>query len=95
SYLPTLLGKSDQQKKHEYLYWTSREGTTSVGIRYQNWKLVKYRGKKGSKAEDWRLYDLSKDLGEEKDLAKEKPELVAKIKGLVEKDKLPLSAQRK
>ncbi len=103
SYLPTLLGKSDQQKKHNYLYWSSREGTTSIGVRHQNWKLVKYRETKANKKkrtktngpDDWRLYDISKDPGEENDLYKEKPELVLKIKGLVERDKLLLSAQRK
>ncbi len=103
SYLPTLLGKFNQQKKHDYLYWSSREGATSIGVRHQNWKLVKYRETKANKKkrtkpngpDDWRLYDLSKDLGEENDLSKEKPELVLRIKGLVERDKLPLSAQRK
>ena len=48
SYLPTLLGKQEQ-KKHEYLYWASSEGATSVGVRHENWKLVKYRANKKTK----------------------------------------------
>ena len=84
SYSPTLLGQSQRQKKHEYLYWASQEGATSVGVRYGSWKLVKYR--KGK--DDWRLYDLNQDIGEQKDLAAEHPELVAKIRGLLKRDGL-------
>jgi len=95
SYLPTLLGKDSQQQKHEYLYWTSREGETSVGLRYQNWKLVKYRKKKSdpTSSHDWRLYDLSNDLGEEQNLAASHPDLVKKIQNLVLKDGFALSPQ--
>jgi len=99
SYLPTLLGNHTQQQKHEYLYWASQEGATSVGIRYGNWKLVRYR-KAGKKAAgdspfdrsdenpDWRLYDLSQDIGEEHDLANEHPDVVKKILGLLQRDNL-------
>ena len=104
SYLPVLLGKEKEQKKHEYLYWTSREGATSVGIRRGNWKLVRYkppnRGKKGKKGkkeaappppEDWRLYNLADDIGEENDIAAENPDVVSEIKALVNRDGFPLS----
>jgi len=43
SYLPTLLGQEDRQQEHEYLYCASLEGATSVGVRFGNWKLVRYR----------------------------------------------------
>lgn len=99
SYLPTLLGRSGDQKKHEYLYWASSEGHTSIGIRQEKWKLVQYRAhaarKKSNKIpdsapppEDWRLYDLSSDIGEEHDLAAEHPEIVEKIKAMVRRDEL-------
>ena len=68
SYLPTLLGQGDRQKEHEYLYWASQEGETSVGVRWGNWKLVKYRGSQDQPG-GWRLYDLSSDIGEENDIA--------------------------
>ena len=96
SYLPTLLGKPEAQEKHEYLYWASQEGATSIGIRQGKWKLVKYRSKKpktkGKDApaadapEDWRLYDLSQDIGEENDLAADHPEIVKRLKGLALRD---------
>ena len=94
SYLPTLLGKTEEQKKHEYLYWASSEGATSVGVREGKWKLVQYRKKKGKNAdkseggEDWRLYDLDKDPGEETDLSEEHPEVVERILGYLKRDGL-------
>ncbi|MCG8648937.1 MAG: arylsulfatase [Pirellulales bacterium] len=90
SYLPTLLGNERAQKKHEYLYWASQEGATSVGVRFGNWKLVKYRaGNKTAKgSEDWRLYDLTTDIGEENDLAAGHPEVVRRIRGLLDRDGL-------
>ncbi|MEC7409701.1 MAG: arylsulfatase [Planctomycetota bacterium] len=91
SYLSTLLGKEDQQKKHPYLYWASSEGETSVGVRRENWKLVKYRAKKNSPAgrpDDWRLYDLKTDIGEEKDLSSLHPETVKEILNLLKEDEL-------
>lgn len=92
SYLPTLLGKPEQQRAHEYLYWASSEGATSVGMRQQQWKLVKYRGKPKQRdrdtAEDWRLYDLRSDIGEETNIAAQHPQQVEKMLGLLKRDGL-------
>ena len=90
SYLPTLFGQSDQQAAHEYLYCASSEGATSVGVRYGNWKLVKYRPKKKSpKAPaDWRLYNLKNDLAEQTNLAAQHPDKVDQIKQLLIRDGL-------
>lgn len=102
SYLPTLLGQADRQAKHEYLYCASQEGATSVGVRFGNWKLVQYRRPKtnpankksndpqvdGTSKPDWRLYDLSSDIGETTDLAAQHPEVVARILALLRRDGL-------
>jgi len=102
SYLPTLLGNSDRQAKHDYLYCASSEGATSVGVRFGKWKLVRYRGTKsnrskkkaatsgvrGDKKPDWRLYDLSKDIGEEHNVASQHPNVVAEILALLKRDGL-------
>ena len=92
SYFPTLLGQEEDQDKHDYLYWASTEGQTSVGIRDGKWKLVKYREKKNAKKadqpEDWRLYDLSEDIGEENDISSLHPEIVEKLKSGVRRDEL-------
>lgn len=93
SYLPTLLGRNDQQRTHEYLYCASQEGATSVGVRYGNWKLVKYRpGKRDSKAGQdlslWRLYDLSSDVGEKNNIADKHPDVVRTILDFLKRDGL-------
>jgi len=77
SYLPTLLGQNERQRKHEYLYW---ELHGQQAIRVGDWKAV--RRKPGRKIE---LYDLSKDIGEANDLAGTHPELVAKMAEMMEK----------
>lgn len=102
SYLPTLQGAGAGQRKHEYLYWASQEGATSVGMRMGKWKLVNYRpprkrgrgseaGKQKPVAEadsDWRLYDLSADIGEKNDLSDAHPAVVQKMLELLKTDGL-------
>ena len=99
SYLPTLLGKTDQQQRHEYLYWASSEGATSVGVRHDQWKLVRYRagGKKRKGKQpppdpnakpDWRLYDLTNDISEKTNVASSHPDVVSKILEMLERDSL-------
>lgn len=92
SYVPTLTGSSEQTA-HEYLYCASQEGATSVGVRFGKWKLVKYRGSKKPKAKqptkpDWRLYDLTKDIGETSNVAGQHPEVVKQILDLLKRDGL-------
>ncbi len=94
SYLPTLLGKDNEQSKHEYLYWASSEGATSVGVRMGNWKLVRYRqpkkktNQKSAPKPGWRLYDLSNDIAELNDLSKQNPQVVQTILDLLQRDQL-------
>ncbi|MCO8121383.1 arylsulfatase [Stieleria sp. TO1_6] len=91
SYLPTLLGNQSDQARHEYLYWGSLEGPTSIGIRRGNHKLVRYRKDRDGQP-DWRLYDLTSDIAEEHDLAAKSPEIVNEILSLIKRDALPLDA---
>ncbi len=92
SYLPTLLGQADQQRRHQYLYWASSEGQTSVGVRQGNWKLVRYRkpprGGEEPVQEAWRLYNLAEDLNEAHDLASDQPERVEAMLEMLERDGL-------
>lgn len=65
-----LLGQPDQEE-HEFLYWEFNESKGPLqAIRKDNWKLLK-RFKKPIE-----LYDLSKDVSESKNIAKDNPELV-------------------
>ena len=74
SLMPTLMGEPGQ-KNHEYLYW---EYVGQTAVRMKNWKA--YKGKKG----DWQLYDLSKEVEEKENLAKEHPEVLKKLVGFSE-----------
>ncbi|QDS96392.1 Arylsulfatase [Roseimaritima multifibrata] len=89
SYLPTLLGDHKNQQRHDYLYWGSSEGKTSVGVRSGDWKLVKYRGG------DWRLYNLAEDIGEQKNLAAKHPARVQEMLATLQADGLAEEPQRK
>ena len=68
SMLPELLGK--EQKKHDYLYWWFHR---KIAIRKGKWKAHGHAGNVHQ------LYDLSTDIGETKNLAKQNPEIVAQI----------------
>ncbi|MCE9595214.1 MAG: sulfatase [Planctomycetes bacterium] len=67
--LPYLAGEREG-KPHESLFWRmGHEGAARVG----DWKLVL----RGDEAE---LYDLSEDVAEKTDLAKRRPEILAKLR---------------
>lgn len=88
SFLPTLLGQNDQQKRHEYLYWEYAEKGGQLAIRLGQWKGVK-TGMIKDKNVKWELYDLQKDESETTDLAKQHPELVARFDQIVKKEHRP------
>jgi len=74
SILPTLLGRPDRQKKHEYLYW---ELNNQQAVRLGDWKAL--RLKPGQKIQ---LFDLKTDIGEQNDVAGEHPDLIARVEDI-------------
>ncbi len=70
--VPYLTG-TNSEIPHDKLFWRFGQ---QWAVRSGDWKLVNARGGSGS-AE---LYDLAADIGESKDLAKEKPEIVEKLR---------------
>lgn len=85
SLLPTLFSKSGQ-KQHDYLYWEFHELGGRQAIRSGNWKLVRQpvRGHTGLE-----LYDLSKDIHEDNNLAKQYPEKVIELEKLMDQARTP------
>ncbi len=83
SIVPTLLGRRGQ-KRHAYLYWEFHEGASKQAIRMDHWKAVR-RGPK----RPIELYDLRTDLGEDCDLANERPDVVAKVKAILATARTP------
>lgn len=78
SMVPTLTGKQ-QEKKHPYLYWEFYERGGKRAVRFGKWKAVQLNLHKNlnSKIE---LYNLSNDIGENKNIANDHPDVVAKAK---------------
>ncbi len=74
SIVPTLLGEraaGRRQKTHEFLYW---EHLQQVAVRMGSYKAVK-----PGKNKPFELYDLSKDIGEQNNIADKHPDILAKM----------------
>lgn len=80
SYLPALLGKEQQQ--HEYMYWEFHELQGRQAVRKGDWKLVQYHVFDSTKTTT-ELYNLATDIGEEKNVAAENPEVVKELQQLI------------
>lgn len=75
SFAPTLLGKDDEQKQHDFLYWEFHE-TNQLGVRKGNWKLHVDRG-------TCKLYNLATDVHEDHNVASQHPEIVKELKQII------------
>lgn len=65
SFLPACLGRSDAQRKHDYLYWEFYERESKQAVRMGRWKAIRQPMFTGP----IELYDLETDLGEEHNIA--------------------------
>jgi len=88
SFLPTLSKNDDNQKQHEYLYWEFHEKGGRQAIRKGNWKAVRYNVLKDPEA-PIELYNLSKDIGEEKNLASEHPDIIVEMEKIFKEARTP------
>lgn len=79
--IPYLTG-DNPQPPHAMLAW--RFGPQK-GIRQGHFKLVMARDFAAKKTGDWQLFDLSRDIGEQDDLAESKPDLVNQLKSAWER----------
>jgi arylsulfatase A len=85
SFLPELMGKTEEQRAHSYLYWEFHEGkTTDQAVRIGRWKAVRH-----SPSGPIELYDLENDIGETTDIAGKNPEVAGKIQVLLEQARTP------
>jgi len=76
SLVPTLLGRSEEQKRHEYLYWEYHAGraTSQALLLDGHWKAIRNE----SRTAPLELYDLRADVAEAHDVASEHPRIVAR-----------------
>ena len=79
SFMPTLLGQTEKQKKHEYLYWEFHWWKpTRQAVRMNRWK-----GLRDTPDSDIELYDLSVDISEEHNIAADHPDIVQQIETIM------------
>lgn len=71
SFLPTLRGEA-QRQQHDSLFWVFFEQGGSRALRMGKWKAVQHPASKPIQ-----LFDLESDLGEQHNIAAERPEIVA------------------
>lgn len=75
---PYLYGDPDAEKtkgSHEFFYWESGPAERlKQAVRMENWKAMR-----ASPGRSLELYDLIQDPGEQRDVAKENPEVVSRI----------------
>jgi arylsulfatase A-like enzyme len=81
SMLPTLLGKD--QKGHEYLYWEFRSRGGKQAVRMGKWKGVRLNLEENPDA-PIEIYNLEEDIGEKNNVASQYPEVVKKIRRIME-----------
>lgn len=90
SFLPALLGNTEKQKKHEYIYWEFPEKGGQTAIRLGDWKGIKTQIRKnGYENSPWMLFNLKNDRNETKDLASQHPELIKRFDEIVKKEHQP------
>ncbi|MCB0732230.1 MAG: arylsulfatase [Ignavibacteriae bacterium] len=85
SFLPTLLGK--QQDQPEYLYFEFPEYGGQQAVRMGNYKAIRNDIKKGNL--EIELYDLNNDIKEEINIADQNPKVIERIKEIMIKEHTP------
>jgi uncharacterized sulfatase len=85
SLVPLLTGKVDQQPTHDHLYWEFHERSPKQAVILEG----RWKGILTLKDDTFELYDLESDLGEETNLADDKPEIVTRIRALMKKSNVP------
>ena len=86
SFLPTLLGKENQQK-HDFLYFEIQNAKNVKGFiqatRFENWKAVRL-----GNSYHTQLYDLSIDISENNDVSKLHLEIVKKANRILKQESI-------
>jgi arylsulfatase A-like enzyme len=85
SFLPVLLGKTSEQKQHEYLYWEFYEQGSRQAVRFGPWKAIRQPMLNGR----IELYNLANDLGETTNLAESEPDRVAQAARFMDQAHVP------
>ena len=88
SYLPTLLGKEEKQRKHEYVYYEFYEMGGKQSILKDGWKLIRLQVSKPEKTVE-ELYYLPDDIGEKSDLIEDNRAKADELRNLMKQAHTP------
>lgn len=87
SYLPTILGQPEKQEKHAYLYWEFPGYGGKQAVRLGKWKAIRPDMQKGNLK--IQLFNLDKDIREQHDVSAQHPDVVKRMKDIMEKEHMP------
>jgi len=76
--LPTLMGRSEEQEKHEFLYWEFHERGGKQAVRMRDFKAVRVNVHKNPDG-PLELYNLKDDIAEEHNIAAQHPDVITEI----------------
>jgi arylsulfatase A-like enzyme len=85
SLVPTLLGRPEEQEKHEYLYWESYINTPKQAVRMGQWKAIRTPMMTG----DIQLFNLEKHILERRDVSAINPDVVKRIDEIMKESHTP------
>jgi len=91
SFAPALLGKPERQKRHEHLYWEFPGYGGQQAVRMGDWKAVRQGMLRRNNPDPLKieLYNLKDDIGESHDVAAEQPEIVARMRKILQAEHVP------
>jgi arylsulfatase len=84
SILPSILGKNDRQRQHEYLYFEYPQYGGQQAVRMGKWKAVRLNILKGTLKTA--LFELSADMQEQHDIASQHPDIVKQMEEIMKKE---------
>ena len=85
SLVPVLTGRPEEQGRHEFLYWEFYEHGSAQAVRAVRWKAVRQPAFTG----EIQLFDLEADIGEANDVADQHPDVVAKMRTIMNQAHVP------
>lgn len=87
SFLAELLGKPEEQRQHEFLYWEFPEYNGQQALRMGRWKAIRKNINNGNLKLE--LFDLERDPLEQEDVANRFPEIVADMELILAREHTP------
>lgn len=91
SLLPTLCGE-EQVERHDFLYWEFPAYQGQQAVRMGKWKAVRQNMQNGNL--EIELFDLEKDIACQNNLANQFPEIIRKIKTIMETEHSTSTVER-